>query len=106
MDCIGTNIKNLRKRMYFSRTYLAQRCDLSVGYISQVERNHIIPSERKLKTICRVLNVEVHEIMTEGMSIEMTRLYINLSMLSKRDKRLIEDRVDLMINNYSLNKGG
>jgi transcriptional regulator with XRE-family HTH domain len=55
----GQEVRALRKARRFSLAVLAERSGLSVGYLSQVERNQSTPSVKALSAIARALDVTV-----------------------------------------------
>ncbi|ANH07418.1 Cro/Cl family transcriptional regulator (plasmid) [Shinella sp. HZN7] len=56
---LGERIRGLRKRRGMTLAQLAESCDLSTGYISQIERNLAYPSIPALVGIARSLGVTV-----------------------------------------------
>jgi transcriptional regulator with XRE-family HTH domain len=56
---LGERIRGLRKRRKLTLAQLAQACDLSTGYISQIERNLAFPSIPALVNIAKSLGVTV-----------------------------------------------
>lgn len=56
---VGNQMRGLRKAKGLSLQSLAQKTDLSVGYLSQLERNLATPSIRALSTIARALGVNI-----------------------------------------------
>ncbi|MDA0821674.1 MAG: cupin domain-containing protein [Proteobacteria bacterium] len=55
----GSELRALRKARSLSLTELAERSDLSVGHLSQIERNISTPSVKALGSIARALGVTV-----------------------------------------------
>jgi transcriptional regulator with XRE-family HTH domain len=55
----GTEVRGLRKARGLSLSKLAQQSALSVGYLSQIERNISTPSVKALSAIARALGVTV-----------------------------------------------
>jgi transcriptional regulator with XRE-family HTH domain len=55
----GAEVRSLRKARTLSLVELAEKADLSVGYLSQIERNISTPSVKALGTIARALGVTV-----------------------------------------------
>ncbi|MBI4693700.1 MAG: cupin domain-containing protein [Gammaproteobacteria bacterium] len=55
----GAEIRALRKARSMSLVELARRADLSIGYISQIERNCSTPSVKALGAIARALGVTI-----------------------------------------------
>ncbi|MDQ0322909.1 transcriptional regulator with XRE-family HTH domain [Pararhizobium capsulatum DSM 1112] len=56
---LGERIRGLRKRRGMTLSQLAETCELSTGYISQIERNLAYPSIPALVKIARGLGVTV-----------------------------------------------
>ena len=64
-DRVGNRIKDIRKKKSLTITELAKYTDLSVGYLSNIERNQTSPTLRNLSTICSALNISLRDIITE-----------------------------------------
>lgn len=97
---IGSRIKNTRKQAGKTQEWLAEQIDVSVGYISQVERGITKISLETLAEICSVLNGDMAYLVTgsatgqnEYLKDEISKKF---SLLSERDKRLILDLMDSM----------
>ena len=58
---IGEKIKNLRLKNGLTQEELADRCELSKGFISQVERNLTSPSISTLTDILQSLGTDLSE---------------------------------------------
>lgn len=56
---LGERIRSLRKRRGLTLSDLADACSLSIGYISQIERNLAYPSIPALVSIAKCLDVTV-----------------------------------------------
>jgi len=56
---MGTKIREKRKELGFSLQTLAQKTDLTVGFLSQIERDIAEPSITSLRKIAKALNVVV-----------------------------------------------
>lgn len=59
IDRVGNRIKDIRKKKSLTITELAKYTDLSVGYLSNIERNQTSPTLRNLSTICSALNLSL-----------------------------------------------
>lgn len=57
---IGSRMRELRKAKKMTLQILADETGLSVGYLSQLEREHATPSIRALNVIARVLGVNIN----------------------------------------------
>ena len=62
---IGNRIKTLRVRNNLTLEELASRCELTKGFLSQVERNLTSPSINTLKDLCEVLGVSLSTFFAE-----------------------------------------
>lgn len=56
-DTLGSDLRALRKSRGMTLETLAQACDKSVGWLSQIERNMTAPRARDLNKISKILNV-------------------------------------------------
>lgn len=56
---IGSRIKDRRKRMSLTISEMAMYTGLSIGYLSNIERNQTSPTLGNLKTICEALGVTI-----------------------------------------------
>jgi len=63
---IGTRIKSARKRKGITQGVLAEKLDVSVGYISQVERGITKISLDLLGAIASVLDCDISSLITES----------------------------------------
>ena len=62
-------IKNLRQhraRCGFSQAELAERCELSTNYISELEAGRRFPSAETLQAFCDVFHIQPSELFAEG----------------------------------------
>ena len=60
---LGPMIRRTRKRHQFTLQQLADRTDLSVSYISQIERNLLTPTVATLKRIASALDIPAGKLM-------------------------------------------
>lgn len=60
MPMIGTQIRELRKIKGYTLHRMANAADISIGYLSQIERNQSALPIGVLKRICDVLGVQIH----------------------------------------------
>ena len=63
---LGEQIRNIRKSRDFTLKALAQQTGLSIGYISQIERNLTDPSLSTLRKISAALDVPTYLFMGEA----------------------------------------
>ncbi|MGI6053599.1 MAG: helix-turn-helix domain-containing protein [Clostridium sp.] len=64
VEKIGLRIKELRKRKSITIQKLSQFTNLSVGYLSNLERNQASPTLSNLQRICVALGVSVRDLLT------------------------------------------
>ncbi len=62
---IGAKIKEIRLQRGLTQEELASRCELTKGYISQLENDVASPSIATLMDILNVLGITLHEFFTE-----------------------------------------
>lgn len=102
-NLIGSRIKETRKAAGRTQEWLAEQIDVSVGYISQIERGITKINLETLSEICSVLNGDM-SYLVNGSAIGQSE-YLQeeaakrFSSLSERDKRLILELMDSMIKN-------
>ncbi|MBQ8817209.1 MAG: helix-turn-helix transcriptional regulator [Clostridia bacterium] len=92
---IGQRIYERRKSMGMTQERLAEKMDVSIQMISNLERgNKAIKIENLLK-ISKILNVSTDYILT-GQHIEFDESHLieKINKLSKRDYQIIEQLVD------------
>ncbi|MDR1031000.1 MAG: helix-turn-helix domain-containing protein [Treponema sp.] len=61
-DALGKNIKFFRFRRQFSQANLAEKADISVTFLSNIERGNNFPQAGTLCNLAQALNVEVWEL--------------------------------------------
>ena len=59
---LGKNIKFLRFRRQFSQAYLAEKANISITFLSNVERGNNFPKAKTLCNLAEALNVQVWEL--------------------------------------------
>lgn len=63
IDKVGLRIKEVRKQKNITIQKLSQFTDLSVGYLSNLERNQASPTLANLQKICVVLDISVRDLL-------------------------------------------
>ena len=63
---IGARIKSIRKNKGITQNVLAEKLDVSVGYVSQVERGITKISLDLLGAIASILNCDISSLITES----------------------------------------
>jgi transcriptional regulator with XRE-family HTH domain len=59
---LGQNIKNLRVHRQYSQSELAEKSDISIIYLSNIERGKKFPKPNILTQIAEGLDVEIYEL--------------------------------------------
>ncbi|MGB8345212.1 MAG: helix-turn-helix transcriptional regulator [Ktedonobacteraceae bacterium] len=59
---IGKKVKHLRRLNDFTQAQLAEKADLSLNYISQIETGVASPTVKTLLAIAKALNVDLKEL--------------------------------------------
>lgn len=96
-NLVGANIRRYRKRAGLSQEALAEKLDLSLNFIGQVERGSRAPSFSSLGRIAQVLKVEIQDLFlplsVKPMSTKQARRRILrlLRQLSPSQLRLLAD---------------
>ncbi|MDO5725869.1 MAG: XRE family transcriptional regulator [Tissierellia bacterium] len=65
---LGEKIKNLRMEQGLTQEELAERCELTKGFISQIERNLSSPSVTSLQDILEALGTDLAEFFSKNHS--------------------------------------
>ena len=59
---LGQNIKNLRAHRHYSQAVLAEKADISITYLSKIERGLKFPKPDILSQLADGLDVELYEL--------------------------------------------
>jgi len=59
---LGENLKKLRNRRNWSQMDLAEKADISMNFLSEIERGNKWPYPETLQNLAAALNVEVFEL--------------------------------------------
>lgn len=98
---IGSRIKAVRKAAGKTQEVLAEQLDVTVGYVSQIERGVTKISLETLAQICSILNADIVYLVAGSTTLQSGYLQKEIaekfSMLRERDKRLILEIVDSML---------
>ncbi len=97
---IGSRIKSERKAVGKTQEWLAEKIDVSVGYISQIERGITKISLETLAEICSVLGSDISYLVSGSAKSQIGYLQNEFterfSELSERDKFLILELMNSM----------
>ncbi|WP_024834033.1 helix-turn-helix domain-containing protein [Ruminiclostridium josui] len=101
---LGVRIKNARENKCLTQEQLAEITGLSNNYISNIERNHSIPSLETLVKICNALDVTPDFLLVDSVFTYSSREYINdniarlLAKCNDKNVRLISKFIELLIS--------
>ncbi len=91
---IGANLQQIRKSNGYTQEKLAEKIEVSVRYISDIEQDRAKPSYEVLIRICNLFGVTLDQIFSEHLLAKKNKkLEYSLAgyeKLSKEDKRTIE----------------
>lgn len=100
---IGARIKGERNMQGLTQEELAEKLDVSVGYVSQVERGITKISLDLLGSISTILNCDVKELISQsatgGNRYMNAELESRFSRLTDKEKRLVSEVMDSIIKN-------
>ena len=99
---LGINIRNLRLKRSFTQAELAERSDISIIYLSNIERGVKYPKPAILSQLAEGLDVEVYELFKTNhipaIAPKNNKKIIN--RLSKEMKQKVLKTMDGVFNNY------
>lgn len=98
---LGRRIQANRERLKMKQEELAERAQLSVNYISAIERGVKRPSLEAFVRIANALGVSSDELLRDSLAVRFdirsTDLGERISLLKPRDKEVILDVVALLV---------
>lgn len=97
---IGERIKEARIKCKYTQEILSEKLDLSIAYLSRIEKGRAEVNLKRLTQICDILNVSIGELLT-GTSVESDRyldreLYETLVTCTPEKQRLIYEIAKLV----------
>ena len=99
---IGKRIKDARVSLGITQEVLAERLEVTIGYVSQVERGITKISLDLLAKISFILNKDIAVFVTgsstESENYMLDSMALKFKQLDKRDKRIVMEIVQLMID--------
>ena len=98
---IGARLKDLRLRRGLTQEELADRCELSKGFISQAERNLASPSIATLTDLLECLGCTLKEFFSDDGN-EKT-VYTRADMFVKEDDEALKGRITWLVPNAQKN---
>lgn len=100
---IGSRIKQARKRCGLTQEGLAEKLNVTIGYVSQVERGVTKISLDLLAEIAAVLNCDVGDFI-DGTSTGTEQYYLKeigeeFKLLNEREKKLVSAFIHMLLEN-------
>ncbi len=94
---IGKNLQEIRKSNGYTQEKLAEKIEVSVRYISDIEQNRAKPSYEVLIKICNLFNIGINQIFSEYLKIQENKTLkyslAGFEKLNKKDKETIENLI-------------
>jgi transcriptional regulator with XRE-family HTH domain len=99
---LGRNIKKLRTHRRYSQAVLAEKADISIIYLSNIERGVKYPKPAVLAQIAEGLDVEVYELFkTNHMPKDMPKDGKKaIARLSREMTRKVNQTMEVVFGNY------
>ena len=97
---LGTNIRQIRLKRQFSQALLAEKADISITFLSTIERGIKYPKPAVLSQIAESLGVEVYELFKSKSSPVLTPIAPNESKtkLLNRLSKAMTKKVNVAVN--------
>ena len=97
---MGDRIKETRKKRGFTQEQLAERLDITVEYVSQIERGIKIPSMQTFMRLVEILDVSADYLLRDTVSTR--NLYGDKQLASRLERLTPKQRVALeaLIDTY------
>ena len=96
---IGRRIQSRRKQLGFTQEYLADRMNVSIQMVSNLERGNKAIRIDNLINLSEILDISTDYILTGKETVEdLQSLTCRIGQLSARDRRLVEALVDQCLN--------
>ena len=94
---IGKNIQAIRKSNGYTQERLAEKIEVSVRYVSDIEQDRANPSYEVLIRICNLFKVSMDQIFSEYLNIKENKnieySLAGFDKLSKKDKETIDNLI-------------
>jgi len=99
---LGSNIRNLRAQRRYSQAELAEKADISIIYLSNIERGVKYPKPAILSQIAEALETEIYELFKSDNKLINTPKNNNklINQLSKKLNQKVIKAMDDVFNQY------
>ncbi|MDR1869455.1 MAG: helix-turn-helix domain-containing protein [Treponema sp.] len=86
---LARNIKTCREHRLWSQAELAEYSDISIPFLSEIERGNKWPFPDTLGKIAKALNVQIHELFWEGKTLshkerDFTNLVVKEMLIAQK----------------------
>jgi len=109
---IGQQLKTLRKEKSITLTEVSEKTDLSVGFLSNLERDQTSPTIEVLHKICNVLNITINDILQPESTDETTSSPSESALIKPEtfvvredDRKLLFQENGTDLSYFSMSKG-
>ena len=100
---IGSRIKEARKSRGMTQEVMAEQLDVTIGYVSQVERGITKISLDLLGKVSAILDVDIAYFVADSCvhrdTYMIDEIMSDLQKLDERDRRVILSLIKIMLNN-------
>ncbi|MCL2052002.1 MAG: helix-turn-helix transcriptional regulator [Lachnospiraceae bacterium] len=104
---IGKEIRKKRKTLNLKQAQLAEKADLSVDYISKLERGERIPKIPCFITILNVLGLSADEVLSDSLDksyVSRTSEYLDrIGKLTKKEQERLFSMIELFLDEQESN---
>ncbi len=94
---IGKTIKQIRKSNGYTQEKLAEKIEVSVRYISDIEQDRAKPSYEILIRICNLFNIGINQIFSKYLKVEENKTLeyklAGYEKLNDKDKETIDNLI-------------
>ncbi|WP_195269571.1 helix-turn-helix domain-containing protein [Eubacterium sp. 1001713B170207_170306_E7] len=83
---IGGKLRDLRKKNKLTLRQLSEAAELSIGYLSNLERDACSPTLENIQKICGILDVSLNELLEENVE--------NRTVIRKKERKVVFEKED------------
>lgn len=98
---IGKRIKEHRKKKSMTQEVLAEKADVTVGYISQIERGICKVNLDTISVIANILECELTDLISGSSTLQSSYLqdeiYSKLKLCSEKQKKMVLEFISMLI---------
>lgn len=81
---VGEKLRNLRKKKGLTLKKLSEKAELSIGYLSNLERDACSPTLENIQKICGILDVSLSELLEENIESRTVIKKMNVRLFLKK----------------------